>query len=233
LHCGVEEIGFLKETRFLFGCGYKSFFTTAYLTMLKILRYKWIEPPPPEIMLAYLLAFLIGSGSLGLYLSTFLLPEVTRKSDLFWSGVGMFYAWVLWVCAGRITGGLLLGQLAGVSLLGWLGWQLLDMRWQQIPPDRRSHLPQSPAAFTELLRDRLYQLQTSLQKSSWQSSSLNYLSTFAEKFVSVAIVLLGWSAALIGTTVKTWEQSVPPPFDPPEIPQIDPESSPINNQKPL
>jgi Ycf66 protein N-terminus len=185
-------------------------------------------------MLAYLLALLVGLGSLGLYLSTFLLPEITRRFDLFWSGVGLFYAWVLWVCAGRITGGLLLGQLAGVSLLGWFGWQVVEMRWQQIPPEQRSTLPHSPDSFTQLLRDRLYQWQLSLQKSSWRSSSLNHLNTFAEKSVSFAIVLFNWSAALIGTTVKAWEQSVPPPesFNAPETPQIDPESSP-NSQKPL
>ena len=31
----------------------------------------------------------------------------------------MFYGLVLWVCAGSITGSVLLGQVVGVTLLGW------------------------------------------------------------------------------------------------------------------
>uniref|UniRef100_A0ACD5GY64 Ycf66 family protein n=1 Tax=Desertifilum tharense IPPAS B-1220 TaxID=1781255 RepID=A0ACD5GY64_9CYAN len=31
-------------------------------------------------------------------------PEVYRKGDFIWSGVGLFYALVLWVCAGQIRG---------------------------------------------------------------------------------------------------------------------------------
>ncbi|PSO83553.1 MAG: hypothetical protein BRC45_07635 [Cyanobacteria bacterium QS_5_48_63] len=79
-------------------------------------------------MLAYILAIAVGLGSFALYITAFFFPELHRKSDFFWSGLGLFYALVLWVCAGRITGGVLLGQLAGVSLLGWLGWQTLTLR---------------------------------------------------------------------------------------------------------
>jgi Ycf66 protein N-terminus len=184
-------------------------------------------------MLAYLLALVVGLGSLGLYLSAFLLQEVNRKYDLLWSGIGMFYALVLWVCAGRITGGLLLGQMASVSLLGWFGWQVMEMRWQQIPPEQRTTIPHSPESFSQLLRDRLHQFQLNLQKSSWRSSSLNHLNTFAEKSVSLVIALLDWSIAIIGTTVKSLDPSVPPPepFNKPEIPPIDQDS--LNNQKPL
>lgn len=81
-------------------------------------------------MLTYLLAFAVGLSSLALYLSAFFYPEVYRKGDLIWSGVGLFYALVLWVCAERITGGVLLGQMASVSLIGWLGWQALNSRLQ-------------------------------------------------------------------------------------------------------
>jgi hypothetical protein len=79
-------------------------------------------------MLTYLLAFAMGLGSLALYLSAFFYPEVYRKGDLMWSGVGLFYALVLWVCAERITGGVLLGQMASISLIGWLGWQTFNSR---------------------------------------------------------------------------------------------------------
>ncbi|MCD8488855.1 MAG: hypothetical protein LRZ84_19470 [Desertifilum sp.] len=79
-------------------------------------------------MLAYILAFAVGLGSLVLYTAALFFPEVYRKGDFIWSGVGLFYALVLWVCAGQIRGGLLLGQTASVALLGWLGWQTLMMR---------------------------------------------------------------------------------------------------------
>lgn len=80
-------------------------------------------------MLAHLLAIAVASGSLGFYGSLFLVQSVYRsKSDFVWCGLGLFYALVLWVCAGRITGGVLLGQTASVALLGWLGWQTFNFR---------------------------------------------------------------------------------------------------------
>jgi len=199
--------------------------------------------------MAYLLALLVGLGSLGLYLAAFLFQEVHRKYDLIWSGVGMFYALVLWVCAGRISGGLLLGQMAGVSLIGWLGWQVMEMRWEQIPLEQRAALPNSPASLIEVLRDRARQLQTDLQQSSWRSSSLGQLNQLAEKLVRLMIALFDWSAALIGTTVKSWEQPVPPSeaestastqasqsvesHSKESHSNPDQEASPFNNQNPL
>ncbi len=79
-------------------------------------------------MLAYLLAIVIALGSFSFYMAAFFVPEVHRRQDFVWSGVGMFYALVLWVCADRFTGAVLLGQIASVSLLGWLGWQTLGLR---------------------------------------------------------------------------------------------------------
>lgn len=81
-------------------------------------------------MLAYVLALAVGFGSLAIYIAAFFFPEVHRKNDFIWSGVGLFYALVLWVCAGRITGSLLLGQVAGVALLGWSVGQTLSLRRQ-------------------------------------------------------------------------------------------------------
>jgi hypothetical protein len=112
-------------------------------------------------MLAYILAIVIGLGSFSLYMSAFFLPEVYRKYDFVWSGVGMFYALVLWVCAGRITGGVLLGQLASVSLLGWFGWQTLQLRRELTPPDQQTQLPGSATSVGEVLQDRWQSLQTS------------------------------------------------------------------------
>jgi len=84
-------------------------------------------------MLTYVLAVVVVLASLGLYSTTFLIPEVSRKNDLVWSGVGLFYGLVLWVCAGRITGGVLLGQVASVALIGWMGWQMVESRWNSVP----------------------------------------------------------------------------------------------------
>jgi Ycf66 protein N-terminus len=95
------------------------------------------------IMLAYILAIAVGLGSFSLYMAAFFFPEVYRKYDFIWSGVGMFYALVLWVCAGRITGGVLLGQMASVALLGWLGWQTLWLRRSLTPIHRKTQVPTS------------------------------------------------------------------------------------------
>lgn len=84
-------------------------------------------------MLTYLLALTIALGSFGLYMSAFFYPEIYRKGDLVLSGVGLFYALVLWICADRITGAVLLGQVASVSLIGWFGYQSLTSRLGYTP----------------------------------------------------------------------------------------------------
>ncbi|HEY9665241.1 MAG TPA: Ycf66 family protein, partial [Coleofasciculaceae cyanobacterium] len=89
-------------------------------------------------MLAYVLALLVGLASFAVYMAAFFFPEVHRKEDFIWSGVGLFYALVLWVCAGRITGGVLLGQMASVALLGWFGWQTLTLRRELTAPESRT-----------------------------------------------------------------------------------------------
>ena len=92
-------------------------------------------------MLAYVLALAVGLGSLGVYLAAFFFPEIHRKNDFIWSGVGMFYALVLWICAGRITGGVLLGQVASVALLSWSVTQTLSLRRQLTPRQQQTELP--------------------------------------------------------------------------------------------
>jgi len=92
-------------------------------------------------MLAYFLALVIGFGSLAIYLSAFFFPEIHRKNDFIWSGVGLFYALVLWIFAPRITGGLLLGHVASVALLVSFGWQTLSLRRQLAPAGQQTPLP--------------------------------------------------------------------------------------------
>lgn len=105
-------------------------------------------------MLAYLLAIAVGLGSFALYVAAFFFPEIHRKDDFLWSGVGLFYALVLWVCAGRITGGVLLGQVAGISLLGWFVWETVVLRRAIARPEERTENLQN-FSLTEAISNQL------------------------------------------------------------------------------
>ena len=87
------------------------------------------------VLLVHGLAVVVGLGSASLYLAAFFFPEVHRRHDFFWSGLGLFYALVLWTCAGQMSGAVLLGQLTVTPLLGWLGWQTLALRRLRTPVD--------------------------------------------------------------------------------------------------
>ncbi|OUL35824.1 hypothetical protein BV372_09535 [Nostoc sp. T09] len=118
-------------------------------------------------MLAYVLALAVGLGSLAIYLAAFFFPEIHRKNDFIWSGIGLFYALMLWVFAQRINGGLLLGHVASVALLGWFGWQTFSLRRQVTPQAQQTQVPSSEAVKTSIqqqvtklsLPERLAQLQ--------------------------------------------------------------------------
>lgn len=118
-------------------------------------------------MLAYILALAVGIGSLAIYLAAFFFPEIHRKNDFIWSGIGLFYALVLWVFSPRITGGLLLGHVASVALLWWFGWQTLSLRRQVTPQVEQTPVPSAEAVQTSIqqqvgklsLQERLAQLQ--------------------------------------------------------------------------
>lgn len=101
-------------------------------------------------MLANVLALVVSLGSLAIYLSAFFFPEIHRKNDFIWSGVGLFYALVLWVFAPRISGGLLLGHVASVALLVWFGWQTLSLRRQLTPLLQQTPVPSSEEVKTTL-----------------------------------------------------------------------------------
>jgi Ycf66 protein N-terminus len=95
-------------------------------------------------MLAYILAVVVGTGSVGLYLAAFFLPAVHRKQDFIWSGVGLFYALFLWLYAHQVTGGILVGQTSSVVLLGWLTWQIFNLRRQVVEPlSQQTPIPNS------------------------------------------------------------------------------------------
>lgn len=121
-------------------------------------------------MLAYVIAFIVGLGSLAIYIAAFFFPEIHRKNDFIWSGVGLFYALILWVFAPRISGGLLLGHLASVTLLISFGWQTLSLRRQLTPQAQQTPAPSSESVKTGIqeqitklsLQERITQVQGSL-----------------------------------------------------------------------
>jgi Ycf66 protein N-terminus len=92
-------------------------------------------------MLAHILAVLVGTGSVGLYIAAFFFPEIHRKQDFIWSGVGFFYALSLWIYARQTTGGVLVGETASVALIGWFVWQTLQLRRQLVPTNQQTPIP--------------------------------------------------------------------------------------------
>jgi hypothetical protein len=92
-------------------------------------------------MLTFLLVWTVTLGSLTILGAGMVFPEISRKNDLIWVGVGLFYALVLWVNTGNIGGGLLLGQTAGISMMIWLGWQTLTQRRELTAPDKKTPVP--------------------------------------------------------------------------------------------
>jgi hypothetical protein len=79
-------------------------------------------------MLAYFLAIVMAMISLTLYFNAFISPKIHRQDDFLWSGLGLFYALTLWICAEKITGVVLLGQLAVVFLVVAFIWENRQIR---------------------------------------------------------------------------------------------------------
>ncbi|ABA22141.1 conserved hypothetical protein [Trichormus variabilis ATCC 29413] len=104
-------------------------------------------------MLANILALVVGLGSLAIYIAAFFFPEIHRKNDFIWSGVGLFYALVLWIFAPKISGGLLLGHVASVALLVWFGWQTLSLRRQVTPLAQQTTVP-SPEVIQSTIQEQ-------------------------------------------------------------------------------
>lgn len=91
-------------------------------------------------MLPFGLAIAVGLSSLIFFLIAFLMPKIHRQDDFFWSGLGFFYALVLWFCAPQIKGAVLLGQLAVVALLISYSWQVIKLRKAIANPDQQQNL---------------------------------------------------------------------------------------------
>ncbi|MBV8882771.1 MAG: hypothetical protein JO235_02040 [Chroococcidiopsidaceae cyanobacterium CP_BM_RX_35] len=151
-------------------------------------------------MLAYILAAAVGLGSLAIYLAAFFFPEVHRKSDFYWSGLGLFYALVLWVCAGQIAGGLLLGQVASVVLLGWSVTQTLQLRRGLTPRQQQTELPNTA------------ELKSTVQNKVSNLSIPNRLSQLGGRLGSTATGVKGQIQQKLGAITQRRSQatSVPP-----------------------
>ena len=89
-------------------------------------------------MLAHILAIAIALASVVLFFSAFFAPKLHRKDDFLWSGVGLIYGLILWVCAGRFTGGALLGQMAAVVLVLSFAWQTISLRAAIANPEKQA-----------------------------------------------------------------------------------------------
>lgn len=152
-------------------------------------------------MLTYLLAIVVGLASFSLYMAAFFFPEVHRRYDLIWSGVGMFYALILWVCAERITGGLLLGQIASVALLGWFGYQTLQLRHQQTPISERTLLPVSATSPLDVVRVTVQQLRSSFRESGSRSPQAAQIERAITQLEAVWQTVRSRINALVSTTL--------------------------------
>ncbi|BAU41794.1 Ycf66 family protein [Leptolyngbya sp. O-77] len=173
--------------------------------------------------MSHILALVVALGSFGLYMSAFFLPEVYRKNDFIWSGVGMFYALVLWVCAGRITGGVLLGQIASVALLGWMSWQLIESRRLLTPYDQQTRLPGSSRNLGDLLKLAAEELPGRLQ------TQFKALPQQASGWMSQVTSHVGKSPKLAGKPVRSLPKASPkasPKAVPPQPAPVDASSAP-------
>ncbi len=109
-------------------------------------------------LLADTLAVLLALGSLTFYIAAFFYPEVHRRSDFVWGGLGLAYALVLWVGAGQMTWVVLLGQLVAVVLLLGLGWQTLTVRREKTPVYQQTPITLTPEVVGDWAKNQLNQL---------------------------------------------------------------------------
>lgn len=109
-------------------------------------------------MFAHVLAVLLGLGSLTFYLAAFFYPEVHRRSDFLWGGLGLLYAVVLWFGSGQMTGLVLLGQVAVVALLLGLGWQTLTVRREKTPVYQQTPIVLTPEVVGGWAKSKLNEL---------------------------------------------------------------------------
>jgi Ycf66 protein N-terminus len=153
-------------------------------------------------MLNDLLGWIVALGSLGLYLSRFFLPEVQRKNDAIWSGVGLFYALILWANGDRIKGGLLLGQMASVALIVWLGWQALKQRRQLTAPQDQTPLPESVQSSWPFVKTGLDRLASTIKDGPSSNPEIAQGSSSEKKEFKIGGLTLPFDLSALLATVK-------------------------------
>ena len=109
-------------------------------------------------MFAHVLAVLLGFSSFIFYIAAFFYPEVHRRSDIIWSGLGLFYAVVLWFCAGQMTATVMLSQVMAVVLLLGLGWQTRSVRREKTPVYQQTPIVLTPEVVGSWAKNQLNQL---------------------------------------------------------------------------
>ena len=152
-------------------------------------------------MLAYILAITVAIGSFSFYMAAFFVPEMHRRQDFFWSGLGLFYAVVLWFCAGRLTGAVLLGQLVSVVLLGGLGWHTLALRRDLTP-----ELVQTPVTW-----DDIQKLSQDLQRLVRQYGRLDDIANFGRAtWGAITQIVTNWRDRAAAIPAADTPAEVPP-----------------------
>lgn len=164
-----------------------------------------------------MLAILIGSLALlvglALLLEPLLLPELSRPRDALWAAVVLLLGLVLVTAAERLQGAPMLGVLCGGLLVGRLGTEVGQQRWQQLPPDER------------------LQLRT---VAHWQRRALD-LAVAVSRAVGLAGALLVWVAQRSRRPVltKRWVRAdLPPASTPAPEPEPEPQPEPTTNAAP-
>ena len=155
----------------------------------------------PSAVLAVLIGSLALLAGLALLLEPLLLPELSRPRDALWAAVVLLLGLVLVTAAERLQGAPMLGVLCGGLLVGRLGTEVGQQRWDQLPPEQRLELR---------------------TLAHWQRRGLD-LAVAVSRAVGLAGALLVWVAQRSRRPVltKRWVRADLPPA---QEPQPEPES---------
>jgi Ycf66 protein N-terminus len=160
-------------------------------------------------MLNFFLGWTVALGSLGFYLAGYLLPEVRREKDAIWSGVGLIYALALLTNGDNLSVGLLVGQLASATLIGWFGWQILQQRRDLSDSISQTPIPNSVQSVFPFL------------KQGWERLLATYTTSEDEDGDLLASGFKKASAMLAGRSDSTEPFNAPSPSSTPEATPID------------
>lgn len=159
----------------------------------------------PSAVLAVLIGSLALLAGLALLLEPLLLPELSRPRDALWAAVVLLLGLVLVTAAERLQGAPMLGVLCGGLLVGRLGTEVGQQRWDQLPPEQRLELR---------------------TLAHWQRRGLD-LAVAVSRAVGLAGALLVWVAQRSRRPVltKRWVRADLPPAQEPQ-PGSEPEAQP-------